>query len=104
MASGRSGGTRVGRRGRSVLLAAVVLAALVLLRWAEYLGQVLPDEHRSRHWRLAWVGLDVAVAVCLAAAAWTGSRRHRAAVQSWTAAATLLLCDAWFDVVLEWDS
>jgi len=90
-------------RTRQLLLVVVVLAGVALLPWAGHLGQVLPEQHVSAHWRTAWVGLDVAVAACLLAAAWLGVRRHRAAVQLCAAAAALLVCDAWFDVLLDGD-
>jgi len=89
-------------RTRALLIAAVVAGGAGLVRWTQWLGQVLPDQHASTHWRLAWVGLDVALSACLLAAGRLAWIRHRAAVPALTATAVLLACDAWFDVVLDW--
>jgi len=89
------------RRARRTALAGLAVAAALLLRWAAYLAEQLPDDHLAHHWREAWVGLDVAIAACLAAAVWWGRSRHPATTQITTAAAVLLLCDAWFDVALD---
>ena len=75
------------------------LAALVLVPWVILLVAELPSAHRAVHWDLAWAGFDVALAVLLltvALAAWRRSPWFEGAA---TAAATLLLVDAWFDVL-----
>jgi hypothetical protein len=86
------------------LLLFLVVAAVALVPWIGFLLVSLPDQYQTRHWRLAWVGFDVALVVCLASAAWLGWRRRRAAVPLLVATAALLCCDAWFDVVLDWNS
>jgi DNA-binding transcriptional ArsR family regulator len=91
------------RWSRPILLLAAVAAGVALLRWAGYLGRSLPDRHVADQWRLARVGLDVALAGCLVALAWLGRRRRRDLVRLAAATAALLVCDAWFDVVLDWD-
>jgi hypothetical protein len=79
---------------------ALVLAAVVLVPWTLLLAYSLPARHTSDHWDVAWVGFDIALAASLAATGW-GIARHAVWVQSAAAvAATLLLCDAWFDNVL----
>jgi hypothetical protein len=60
----------------------------------------LPRHYVASHWRLTWVGLDVAMAVFLARTAWlTYKRRQLRVVSSAIITATLLCVDAWFDVV-----
>jgi hypothetical protein len=86
---------------RRVLLVFLGAAAVCLVPWTGYLAQTLPDRYEASQWRTAWVGFDVALACCFAGAAWLGLRR-RAAVPLLVAAAALLCCDAWFDVVLDW--
>jgi hypothetical protein len=74
-------------------------AALVLVPWVIILLQALPAAHRADHWDVAWAGLDAAMALLLSAvalAAWRGSAWLEGAA---TAAATLLVVDAWFDVL-----
>ncbi|MFI5682086.1 hypothetical protein [Streptomyces cellulosae] len=75
----------------------LVVCGLVLLPWLYVLATGLPDAATAAHWPVAWVGLDALEAVGLIATgvlAARGDRRHPLAA---TAAATLLVIDAWFD-------
>jgi hypothetical protein len=81
-----------------LLVALIAVSAAVLLPWAVYLAVSLPASVSARHWPAAWAGLDVAMAVGLAATAWLAVRRDRRAALAAIATATLLLMDAWFDV------
>jgi hypothetical protein len=92
------------RRSRWRLLALLVGAAIFLPPWIVYLAVSLPDQHDSEQWKLVWVGFDIALLACLVAAGWLGARRRRRAVPVLVATATLMLCDAWFDVMLSWHS
>ncbi|MBB2894739.1 hypothetical protein [Flexivirga oryzae] len=89
------------RRGLLVLCAT---CAAVLLPWTAYLGTTLPTDHRADAWRAAWVGFDLALFLLFGCALWLGGRRHPMAAPVMTATAALLLCDAWFDIVLDWGS
>jgi hypothetical protein len=42
--------------------------------------------------------------LAFAATAWFGRRRRQIVITAFLVTATLLLCDAWFDVVLSWGS
>jgi hypothetical protein len=75
------------------------LAALVLLPWLGVLVATLPSEHRAAHWDVAWEGFDIALALLLLAVAAAARRRSPWFEGAATAAATLLLVDAWFDVL-----
>jgi uncharacterized membrane protein len=78
----------------------LVLGAVVLVPWTLMLAYSLPARHTSDHWDVAWVGFDIALAASFAATGW-GIARRAVWVQSAAAvAATLLICDAWFDNVL----
>ncbi len=71
----------------------------VLVPWTLWLAATLPERHVARNFDIAWSGFDIALAVTLIA---TGAGLLRGA--TWTqgaaaAAATLLVCDAWFDVL-----
>ena len=67
--------------------------AIVLVAWTAYLAYSLPHRHLARNWDVAWTGFDAALVAYSAL-------RRRAWVQSAaSAAATLLLVDAWFDVL-----
>ncbi len=91
------------RRRRHVLLVASA-AAVVLVPWLAVLAATLPDRHRAHEWRLAWVGFDAVLVVAFAATAWFGWRSRQIVVTAFVVTATLLLCDAWFDIVLSWGS
>jgi hypothetical protein len=75
------------------------VAALALVPWVVFLVKVLPSDHRSRHWDVAWGGFDVALALLLVAVAFAAWRRSPWLEEAATATATLLFVDAWFDVL-----
>ncbi|GHF27326.1 hypothetical protein GCM10017786_71930 [Amycolatopsis deserti] len=87
-----------------MLLVFLGAAAVCLVPWIVYLAHTLPDHFDTGQWRTAWVGFDVGLVCCFAAAAWLGLRRRRSAVPLLAATAALLVCDGWFDVVLDWSS
>ena len=89
--------TFVLRRWVAPLLA---LGAAVLIPWTLVLAYRLPARHTSEHWDVAWVGFDLVLALSLAATGLTIARRSAWAPSAAAVAATLLFCDAWFDVVL----
>jgi hypothetical protein len=75
------------------------LGAVVLVPTVVVLLVTLPSTHQSEHWDVAWGGFDVMLAlmlVAVAVTAWRGSAWLEAAA---AAAATLLVVDAWFDVL-----
>jgi hypothetical protein len=77
----------------------LLLAAGLLLPWVAYLVVTLPSEHTAAHWDVAWAGFDVALAALLAAVAVAALRRSWWLEGAATAAATLLVVDAWFDAL-----
>ena len=89
------------RRRRTLLLIATVAAA-ALVPWIASLAATLPNRHGTHAWRAAWVGFDLALAAGFAATAWFGWRGRQVVIISLIVTATLLLCDAWFDLVLSW--
>jgi hypothetical protein len=89
---------------RRLLLVFLGAAAVFLVPWTVYLAYTLPTTFDTGQWNLAWVGFDAGLGCCFALACWLGWRRHRAAVPMLAATATLLCCDAWFDVLLDWAS
>src|SRR5207247_11471245 len=75
------------------------VVAVLLLPWALFLKWRLPSHHVVSHWDTAWTGFDLVLAAALLALALCLLRRS-----SWTqlaaaVAGTMLLCDAWFDVL-----
>ncbi|HLH82053.1 MAG TPA: hypothetical protein VKV38_02210 [Trebonia sp.] len=78
---------------------AFALLSLVLIPWTVYLGFSLPDRQVSRHYNIAWVGFDVMEMVALGATGYFAIRHSRYLAVTAAAAATLLVVDAWFDVL-----
>jgi signal transduction histidine kinase len=76
-----------------------LVAAALLVPWIVFLAVSLPRRSEAENYRLAWVGFDMAILGVLAALGWMAYRRS-----TWTellaaSAATLLVVDAWFDIV-----
>jgi hypothetical protein len=84
------------RRRAALVLGAI---AVVLVAWTAYLSATLPTRHVTTHWTLAWVGFDVALALAAAATAVAVASRSPWLPLVAAIAGTLLVCDAWFDVV-----
>jgi hypothetical protein len=85
--------------GRNRLLAGVLLLVVVgLIPWTGYLAVSLPGQFRARNWAVAWVGFDAALVAVLAYTAWTAWWRRQVLAPTAVVVATMLLCDAWFDV------
>jgi hypothetical protein len=74
-------------------------AGAVLLPWAAWLVVSLPSTQTAHHWDLAWAGFDVGLAAALLAAGRAARRRAPSAGPAAIVAATLLACDAWFDIL-----
>lgn len=83
--------------------AAVMLAAtLVLIPWVVLYVSRLPERHVIEHWATAWTGFDLVLAALLGATAWAAFAGRQIIVPILVATATMLACDAWFDVVTSW--
>jgi hypothetical protein len=77
-------------------------AGIGLLPWAFWLSASLPPTHHSAHWDLAWSGFDVGLAACFCGTAIAAHRRAIGWAGTFAAATgTMLVVDAWFDVILE---
>jgi hypothetical protein len=74
------------------------VGALALALWTIYLGWRLPRVYVAEHWKVAWVGLDVAQVVALLATAWAAQRRRAVLAVFASVSASLFLLDAWFDI------
>ena len=90
------------RRRRMLVLVITGGGAILLGPWIAYLTSVLPPTESGGAWRTAWVGLDSALAITLAATAWLVWQRRSLAIVGLAVSATLLIVDAWFDVCLSW--
>jgi hypothetical protein len=75
------------------------LVAVFLAPWTLYLTFTLPSRHVTHHYDLAWVGFDVALAGAFAATTLAALRRSHWLVPLAAVTGTMLVCDAWFDIV-----
>ena len=75
------------------------LVAVGLVPWILYLTITLPARHVTLHYDVAWTGFDVGLTGSFAATAWASFRGSQWLVPLAAATGTMLLCDAWFDVV-----
>ena len=87
--------SRVPRR----LVATLGLMAVLLVPWTLWLTFTLPTRHVTHHYRLAWVGFDILLAIAFAATAVAALRTSPWLQPLAAITGTMLCCDAWFDVV-----
>jgi hypothetical protein len=76
-----------------------VSCAVGIIPWIVYLALTLPGRSRADDYDIAWVGFDCAMAVVLGALAYCAMTRRTATGPIAAVAATLLVVDAWFDIV-----
>ena len=89
------------RRRRMIVLIVIATCCVLLAGWTAMLAATLPMQYRAGGWRGAWVGFDVALLIALGATGWAAWHGRQVLILCLTVVATLLLCDAWFDVVLD---
>lgn len=89
------------QRRRAIILVAIVICCVVLAAWVGVLAVTLPRYYRAGGWRGAWVGFDLAELAAFVVTGWAAWRRRQMLLICLVVLATLLCCDAWFDVVLD---
>jgi hypothetical protein len=72
---------------------------LGIIPWIVYLALTLPADQRTDDYDVAWVGFDCMMCLVLAFLAYCALRRKPATELVAAVAATMLVIDAWFDVV-----
>ena len=78
---------------------AFVVFSAIMVPWTIYLGYSLPARQDSPHYDIAWVGFDVLLLVALAGTGYFAIRRSGYLGIVAAATATLLVVDAWFDIM-----
>jgi hypothetical protein len=76
------------------------LGVIVLIPWTIYLAFTLPDNFSAHYWSIAWVGFNIALITVLGFATWAAYYQRQILVAASIVAATLIICDAWFDVIM----
>jgi hypothetical protein len=87
------------RRRRTMQIIGACVIALV--PWTIFLAVSLPDQYRAHHWKLTWAGFDGLLLIGMSMTVYFGWRRRQAVVPAAISTATLLVCDAWFDISLD---
>ena len=78
---------------------AFVVFSAIMVPWTIYLGYSLPARQDSPHYDIAWVGFDVLLLLVLAGTGYFALRRSAYLAIAAAAAATMLVVDAWFDIM-----
>jgi hypothetical protein len=92
------------QRRRQQFIVFVLACTVGLAAWIVALGLTLPAHETVEQWRLAWIGFDVAELAAFAITGWAAWRARPILIPATIVTGTLLLCDAWFDVVLSWNT
>jgi len=92
----------ISQRRRRLLIAASLGGALILAVWIGVLEVKLPRLYRANGWQASWVGFDIGLLMVFLATAWAAWRRRQVLIGCLMVLATLLVCDAWFDTMLDY--
>jgi hypothetical protein len=77
----------------------LLLTSAGLLPWTLWLTFTLPSRHVTEHYDVAWVVFDCALFCAFAATAWCIVKESEWLVPFAAVTGTMLVCDAWFDVM-----
>lgn len=90
------------RRIRSGFLGILVACCTGLGAWIVYLAVSMPTGYQSKAWSAAWVGFDILLLLALTGTVVAAMLGRQIVILLAVFTGTLLLCDAWFDIVLDW--
>jgi hypothetical protein len=85
-------------RGRHRFVVLLTVSCAVLVPWIIFLAATLPHRYIASHWTLTWVGFDLALLASLAGTAVLAWLGRQVMIVACFVTATLLVCDAWFDI------
>jgi hypothetical protein len=88
-------------RLRLWVIGVFTVIGLGMLPWTIWLSASLKAHHETVHWDLAWSGFDTGLAVAFLLTAFAAWRKSPWVGTLAAATGTLLVTDAWFDIVLE---
>jgi hypothetical protein len=93
---------KVARKRRRLTAELFAGSCFLMIPWIVYLAFTLPVTYRAEAWKASWVGFDVLLLAALAATGWSSWKQRQTVVTFALVTATLLVCDAWFDITLDW--
>ena len=71
----------------------------VLIPWTIFLAYLLPPKYISHNWDIAWTGFDIFMLFLFASTAVLAIRKSAYTAISSAMLATVILTDAWFDIL-----
>ncbi len=77
----------------------LVVLGLLTLPWIAGLAVVLPSDASTAHYDVSWAGFDVMLCLLLLRTGWSALRRSEQSELTAAMAGTMLIVDAWFDVL-----
>lgn len=77
----------------------LLVLGLLTLPWIAGLAVVLPSSSKSAHYDVSWSGFDLLLCVLLLRTGWDALKRREQSELTAAMAGTLLVVDAWFDVL-----
>lgn len=77
----------------------VIVVGTLMLPWVAGLVFILPTRHEAAHYGASWIGFDLALSGMLIRTGWLAQKGREHLELSAAMTGTLLLVDAWFDVV-----
>lgn len=93
--------TQASGRRRTRIINILVVVCLGLIPWIVFLALTLPHRYQADHWTVLWVGFDVALLGALGSTAWAAWRRRQLVIATALITGTMLVLDAWFDLVTD---
>jgi hypothetical protein len=77
----------------------LLVLGVLTLPWTAGLAVTLPSSERGAHYHVSWTGFDLMLCALLLRTGWTAMRQREQSELSAAMTGTLLIIDAWFDVL-----
>jgi hypothetical protein len=77
----------------------IIAGGVIMLPWIAGLTFILPTRHEAAHYSASWIGFDIALCAMLLRTGWLAQKGREHIELSAAITGTLLVVDAWFDVV-----
>jgi hypothetical protein len=75
------------------------LLGIALIPWIILLAEYLPTKHIAQHWDSLWVGFDIMILLAIILTVYYVITKKIWVIISASALGTLLIIDAWFDIL-----